>query len=177
MNDSSAEPDDSASLLAVREWFAVALIGGLLLLLTFFSVSGWQNVSLGKKVDLKSSSLDVFVEGAVAFPGLYRVEPGTSSLDLIAQAAPLPSADLRRFKVTSKVRNRQRIVVAVKPMILVKLVWDKNVVEKIFVPKGTRVAALKNYIPPRAVVDFAKLQQKRFLRDKEKIILPLKESP
>lgn len=98
--------------LKVHEWLAITTIIGILTLLTIISLVSKKNVSMPPNMPV--DEIEVFVEGAVANPGIYRVKQGTIVDSVISQAQPTDQADTRRIKKESKLRKGQVIKVPYK---------------------------------------------------------------
>jgi len=172
-HSSSASP-----LLEVREWVAIIAIIGFLFLLTVIVIVGrydsrsTHNVGTGSY--LRPQKVDVYIQGAVKNPGIYRVKSGTLIKDAIILAEPLSDADLKKIRSQSKVRNGQNIKVPTREMISI---WVSGAVQEdseLIVPKGARLGDLCKYIQFTDEADLKKMNSKRFLKENETVVVPVK---
>ncbi len=98
--------------LPIHEWLAVVLIISTFLLLTIISLSNYEKPIIETEDVIASQPLvEITIEGAVKFPGIYQVEKGTPILEAINLAEPLPSAKLNKIKPHSKAVRKRKIVV------------------------------------------------------------------
>ena len=109
----SQEPSEQMRL-RVHEWLAIATFIGVLTVIASFASCPSTHLSMDTPHYLGSTEIEVFVEGAVEYPGIYRVTPGTVLKDVLSLAQPTISADLRRLKPDSKLRNGRIIKVPLK---------------------------------------------------------------
>ncbi len=174
----SSEPKKPEQLY-VHEWLAIVLILGFLCLLTFIAYVNYaidhQDLKTAQGASLKPQEVEFHVEGAVAKPGTYSVKVGTKVKEAIALAEPLLEADLRKIKSTSRLRNGQKIVVAKREMISISIsgaISQENLT--LSIPKGTRMNELSKYVQFNEDADCSKVDSKRYLKDQEKIIIPVK---
>lgn len=63
---------------------------------------------------MKALTVEVTIQGAVKYPGTYAIERGATVDDLLKKAIPLPEADLRRVKTTSKITQHKKITIPCK---------------------------------------------------------------
>lgn len=97
--------------LPIHEWLAVVVIIFTFLLLTIISLSNYEKAITETELVAHSQPLiEITVEGAVKFPGTYQVEKGTPILEVINQAEPLPTADLKRFTAANKAVRKRKII-------------------------------------------------------------------
>lgn len=174
ISDSSADTSP-AKQLHVHEWLAVLAIFGFLLFLTLVVI--WQGRSNHQPVEtgaeklhfLKPQIINLYIDGAVAKPGSYQVKVGTLVKDVIAMAEPLPEADLRKIRPTTKARNGQSYQIPAHPTITVYLTGAVQSEGPLTVPKGTRLSELTQYALLKANADLEKINRKRYLKDNESI--------
>lgn len=180
-NTESPQKIKQAPQLYVHEWLAVALIAGFLLLLTLIVICRRGDTHLFEEKEnsklhyLKPQTIDLYIDGAVAKPGSYQVKIGTLTRDVIAMAEPLPEADLRKIRPTSKARNGQSYTVATRPTITILISGSVKSEGSLTIPKGTRLCELTRYVQFKANADLEKINRKRYLKDNESIFIPEKQ--
>ena len=59
-------------------------------------------------------TVDVVIEGAVKAPGSYQLQRGATIGNLFDLAEPLPDADLRGFKRTTKLKDGRVVTIRKK---------------------------------------------------------------
>lgn len=176
---SSQPPETPVPKLHVHEWLAVVAAIGFLILLALVALfrndsEAHLTKNEGKLHFLKSQTVDLYIAGAVAKPGSYRVKTGSFVKDAIAMAEPLPEADLRKIRPASKVRNGQSYVIPLRPMITLSLTGAVKEEGLHTVPKGTRLCELARHIALNPDADLEKLDRKRILKDNENFCIPVK---
>jgi len=97
--------------LPIHEWLAIMVIIGILLTLTFISVfSNSSPKMLHEQAHfIIPQEIEVTVEGAVAKPGSYTIKKGATVDDVLKQAEPLPTANLKKIKMDKKLRRNQKL--------------------------------------------------------------------
>lgn len=98
--------------LKEREWIAVLFLMtafvGLSLKALQTDFSRWPVLN-SEPVEKPAVLVVIQVKGEVARPGRYHFREGTALKEVIAQASPLPQADLARLDLTKKVRKGMRV--------------------------------------------------------------------
>lgn len=159
----------NAQTLPFHEWVIVALLVAIFAVLTLVTTLKNHDVMppTGAPHHLTAQEIEVEIKGAVAKPGFYTLKKGAIMQDLLNLAEPLPEADLKRIKGTSRLKNDQYVHIPAKETIVIFI--DGAVKEKgpITMYKGS---ALKDLIPqleflPNA--DVQSLNKKRKLKDQE----------
>jgi hypothetical protein len=115
--------------------------------------------------------VEVYVMGAVELPGTYRMLRGETRGSVLTKARPLPTADLSRVKIMSKLKEGQLIEI---PYITYITVFIKGEVEQegaLRVPKGTKLNQLEGRITLKPGADYKALMKKRVLKDGETIVV------
>jgi len=174
MNEATLSQSNQPKL-AIHEWLAVMTIISFLLTLTGISIffsQDTESIKSGSPHYLKPQEFEVLIEGAVQNPGPIKVKAGTTRMEAIEMAKPLPEADLRKIKASSKLRNGQIIKVPAKEMIEISIIGEVKTPGKLSVPKGTRLQELGNYITLRPDADSAKIRKKRRLKAGEEVVIP-----
>lgn len=103
--------------LPVHEWMAVVFIIGTLFLissLTLLNDVSVDDVLTGEPHYLRNSLIEIKVEGAVRYPGTYRVVKGSPVREVLEQAEPLPEAYLNPKSFNGTVQKRRTIRVKTK---------------------------------------------------------------
>jgi hypothetical protein len=102
----NTEPSEHS--LKVHEWLVIILfIAGLSLLgatAHFFHSSHNQHPT-DLPHYISDPTIEVFVKGDVEHPGTYRMKAGACVSEVLFLARPKASADLRRIRLESKLRN------------------------------------------------------------------------
>lgn len=167
-------PDSSSEkpTLHVHEWLAVAVILGLMGMLTAISLisSGPSAaVETGPPHALVDPYIEVIIEGAVEKPGKYKVKKGTPVREIINDAKLLPAADTRRINMNARARKGQVLHIPKKEMLTVYLEGLVESPGALSVPKGTRLIDLVDSVGFAEGADLAPLHKKRRLKDNEVI--------
>lgn len=101
--------------LPTHEWLAVLTILAFIAALAIITSSPRSDaIPLDPPHHLVAQEIEVTVEGAVEHPGVYSVDRSSTVGDAIAQAKPLPNADLKPLNLDKKVRSGQTIKVKKK---------------------------------------------------------------
>ncbi len=180
MHDSHDSMETDPPSLFVHEWLAVAVIIGVMSMLTilsFSSTSSSQSTqSLGKPHFLTNPFIEVVVEGAISpSPTHLKVKKNISFGGILEQVTLLPEADIRKLKKKSKVRKSQTIKIPFRPMITVTLEGAVDTPKTIRLPKGSFVEDLLQIVSFQEGADIEKLRRKRRLTDGEKIYISSKD--
>ncbi len=162
------------------EWMVVLSL--ILLLFTLTWVTHRNNLSLlsrdySEPQFILDPQIQVRVEGAVEYPGVYIVERGALVQDVLIKAQPTNQADLKRLSQNKKVRDGQTLKIPSKEYISIQL---KGAVEKpgvIVVAKGTLMHELPTLVKFSPGANLNKLQQKRKLKEGEVIQVDFVKKP
>ncbi|MDR3624040.1 MAG: hypothetical protein P4L16_02735 [Chlamydiales bacterium] len=105
----------SEKQLGFRDWYFVAFIGSILLVvfgLSFHSSYG-SDYTLEEEIhELKPKKIiEITVKGAVKFPGVYKVQEGVLLQEVLENAKLLEAADIRRLKLSSAIKKNKTVVV------------------------------------------------------------------
>jgi DNA uptake protein ComE-like DNA-binding protein len=169
---------DTRPALMVHEWLAITTIIGFLGMLTTISIVRTTPPLTPDKEHahlIVNPFIKISIEGAVEHPGSYNFKKGARVKDALAEAKPLPEADLKRINLEAKLRKGQIIHL---PKIELLTIYIQGAVDKpgaLQVPKGTRLIDLIKTVsfPKNAVLE--PLQKKRRLRDNEVIHIKIKK--
>lgn len=98
--------------LPIHEWVAVVFIISIFILLTLISlINSEKPLQETDFVSYSQPLIEITIEGAVKYPGVYQVEKGTPIIDAINQAEPYPTADLKKLKTDSQATRKRKIVI------------------------------------------------------------------
>lgn len=113
MSQLSTKLSEAKHFLKTHEWLAIiAFVGWLITLVIITNASNQLSSHLGTPHQVTSGEIEVFIEGAVARPGTYRLKKGALLKEVLTLAKPTPDADLRRLKPESKLRDGRIIKVS-----------------------------------------------------------------
>lgn len=107
----------SSPQLAPHEKICAGLLIGALVF--FFSLA-YIRTPLETAADrwsphhLKSTTIEVTIQGAVANPGTYMIDRGSTVEALLELAQPLPEADLSKVKTTMKLYQHKKVIIPCK---------------------------------------------------------------
>jgi DNA uptake protein ComE-like DNA-binding protein len=169
----SSEPTDKPSLL-IHEWLAIAIIIGLLAMLTIISkpasispLSSPENFHY-----LAPTHIEMAIDGAVERPGKYHLKKGSLLQDLLDQAKILPTAELKHLNLKAKLRKGQVVHVPSQEMITVYLEGAVIKPGPYQFLKGTRLMDLKDRDLFTSGADLKLLNKKRRLKHNEVLSIP-----
>lgn len=96
-----------------HEWLAVLFFCSLLFFIVVSShaLRVFAPITEAAPHYLVDQEIEVYIEGAVERPGVYKLPRGALLKELLSQAKPLPTANLKKFKSESKLRPGQKITV------------------------------------------------------------------
>ena len=139
------DPSLEKPTLHVHEWLAIAVIIGLMGMLTAVSLISSRpsaSVETGPPHVLVDPYIEVIIEGAVEKPGKYKVKKGTAVREIINDAILLPASDTRRINMNARARKGQVLHIPKKEMLTVYLEGLVDSPGALSVPKGTRLIDL-----------------------------------
>lgn len=165
-----------AGSLQVHEWLAVTLFLGILIFLTFVSSFSNKPPSFHPLTSSASKELVVEIQGAVEHPGIYHLKPGTQMEALLQMAIPTKEANLRKVKRRTKLYHGQVLTIPEQQMITITLKGAVQNPGTYKIPKGSNRQYLLNTVQFFSEADLQMLQNKRKLKDKEEITIPVKSS-
>lgn len=170
MSNYQSEAKHGPAGLKVHEWLAVVLliaaIGGVAGV-TSFGQSGEKAIIAGG-----NEGIEIFVKGAVAYPGSYRLPSEMTMQDVLALAQVEAGADLRRFNLNAAVRRGRIINVPARHMITVHLKGAVSKPGAVSMPKGAHLEELLNMVEFKPEADRQWLRKKRKLKADEIIDVP-----
>ena len=91
--------------LKIHEWIAIAVLIAILIVILCISLISKINKppTFARTEDVRS--VEVFIKGAVAMPGIYRMPEELPLSELLLLAQVKPTADLRRYNMEKPVRK------------------------------------------------------------------------
>ena len=116
------------------------------------------------------------VVGAVAKPGIYHVEAGTSIGQLLEQVEPTAEANLRRLNQEAPLTRSRTLKIKAQEMIAIVVDGAAVTTGIVQVPKGTRLADWAAQADLDADADRTALTSRRYLKNGERIVVPRKKS-
>jgi hypothetical protein len=161
--------------LPLHEWLIVCLLVTAMLSLALMTL--WHNSNHLPPTHAPHilQEIRVSIQGAVKNPGTYTFKKGATWGDILALAAPLLEADLRKIKMERKLKHEQTIQVRFKSMLTIYV--EGAVVEPgaIEVPEGTQLKDLFQYTQFLPHANLELLEKKRRLKDGETIYVQNKK--
>jgi SLBB domain len=107
--------EEESSPLYVHEWIILSLLIALIFGLTFITALKQSLSTLAAPVREKKTAVEVFVKGAVEYPGIYTL-PGNMTLkNLLILAEAHPEANLRRYNLENVVKNGRVLHIKLLP--------------------------------------------------------------
>lgn len=175
MTDQSISPLQKNAELKIHEWLAVIVLIAILGALSIMAYVtkgnvGDNNRSLPSFLS-KSGKIEILIEGAVAYPGIYYLPSGIVMEDVLLLAQPVSNADLRRFNLKASIKKGRIIKVPLRPMITIHLKGAIMNPGEISVPKGTRLMDLAPHIQFVENANRNSLNKKRKLKEGETILI------
>lgn len=98
--------------LPFHEHFAAWMLICFIVFLTIMNLcfyDGQLPKNMAPPYNPTSALIEVNIEGAVKYPGLYQVKKGTFVSEVLELAQPLEEANLKRIKLDSKITRRRTI--------------------------------------------------------------------
>lgn len=100
--------------LSIPEWMAVAAVIAFMGIMTVIALLPDPPPTTRHSQNSYENIVEATITGAVAKPGSYRFPKGSTVGDLLEKAEPLPEADLRRIRNTTKLRRNHHVKVGTK---------------------------------------------------------------
>lgn len=127
------------------------------------------------KIFLETSPLEIVVRGAVKYPGVYKVYPGTKIEDLFKRAKIMDKADLSKVDLLNPLNNSRVIELPFLEKISIEV---KGAVEEMTLElkPGTRICSLKNYLNFEKDADISVLNSRKKLTNNQKVFIPRNKS-
>jgi hypothetical protein len=159
--------------LPFQEWVIIFLISLIMISLSIITFA-LNDRPMPNHIDehiLYSSEITVFIDGAVSNPGSYKLKKGDTIRELLLIVKPLPDANLSRIKISTRLKNKQKIHVPSNSMITINIEGAVINPGKYRVPKGTKLVDLIDYAEFYPNSDLTALKKKRTLKNEELIYI------
>lgn len=168
---------NTTSKLPFHEWCIILLFCLILLALSAFALMGRRTIPLPKPVEPKASVLEVKIEGEVAHPGLYQLPLKSTLKELLAQAEPLPTADLSKLSLRKRLHDGQTVKIPEKKWITIQLAGLVQQPGPMKIMSGTRIQELVGELQLLPEADVKALsKRKSFLFEGDTIDVPAKKA-
>lgn len=161
--------------LSSHEWIVVFSLIALMSTMTYATHKHWfkssptQNLQRYDVYDLK---INVKVEGAVDYPGVYCIDKGSCVEDVLLQAKPSTNADVNKISKTKKVRDGQIIKIPAKEYITIYLEGAVEHPGALILPKGATMAELISLVEVKKNADLSQLKRDKRLKEGDIIKIP-----
>lgn len=163
--------------LPCHEWSIVLLFCSILCVLSIYAYKGEKNLPLPQISASKAAYLQVKVEGEVARPGVYQLALKSTMKDLLAQAEPLPSADLSQLNWRKQLRDGQTIKVPERGWITIQITGMVLEPGPLKIKSGTRIQEVVEELKVLPDADLKRLIKRRgFLFEGDVLDIPAKKS-
>lgn len=118
----------------------------------------------------------VSIQGAVAKPGIYQIELGSSLIESARKAKPSRFADLQNLALEKAVDGT--LVLNIQKLAEIEITISGSVLNPgpIKLPAGSRLCDLKSKIQTSDQADRTFLKSRRLLKNGEKVEIPQAES-
>ncbi len=170
--------ETSKPYLKTREWIIVILYCGVLAAITLVTqicVPAQKPLSGGYHV-LKSSEIEVSIEGAVKRPGIYILDRTSLVKNLLALAVVTNEADLSKVNLNSKLRQGRHLKIPKKERVTVRIEGEVEDPVTLTAEKGIKVKDLVAHVNFTERAESKVLLKKRIVKDGETITVPAKKS-
>lgn len=160
--------------LPFHEWCIIVLFCLILLALSAYALRGQKNSPSPPLPEPKVTVLEIKIEGEVAHPGLFRLPLKSTLKELLAQAQPLPTADLSKVNWRKKLRDGQTVHIPERLWITIEIAGMVPGPLKIL--SGTRIQEVVSQLQVLPEADLKALSKRRsFLFEGDKIEVPAKK--
>ncbi len=160
--------------LKVYEWLALSVLFSLLAMLTLLSLRDFPPSTLARDQAhfVLDPNITVFVEGALANPGSFKLKREATYKDLLSQLTLLPEANLAKLNLKAKLRQNQTIKLPFKPYLTIKVEGAVAQPLTLQMPKGAKLEDLLDKIAFLPEANRKKLRLKQRLKNNDVIIIP-----
>lgn len=117
------------------------------------------------------ATVTVYITGEVEVPGEHTLKVGSTRGDLLAQAKPLETADLRRLKTSVKLKQGQLVEVPKLETVTVTITGEVETPITLVVPKGTTLHDIQSRVTLTGAGDPKCLEKRRRIKDGETIVV------
>ncbi len=162
-----------------HEWLTIIAIALGLVLLAFLSLNNNEPNPLASIEEPRdqTSQVQVWVDGEVSHPGAHKLPKGSTIEDLLKRVKPLPNADVRRYKPSTKLKDGRHITVRTRPLITVHVSGAVHNEGPIQVPKGSRIEDLIQRLDLKLSADTDGVPRRRKLNNGEEVHIPFAKNP
>lgn len=113
--NSSLSPQNSKEKLTFSEWIVV--LGIVLLFISLSPLIWLETTSTPSKQSLDAAAaaapyLEVWVEGAVMYPGCYQMAKGSTLKSVLDRAVLTPNANLKGIRKGRKLKDGETILIS-----------------------------------------------------------------
>lgn len=143
-------------------------------LLVVAKVNAHRSASIILAADLKKEQFTVTVESAVAKPGSFVVEQGTTFGEVLRKAKPKPFSNLRGIKVDEEIPADTSLVLEELKEIMISVLGAIEAPVELTLPAKSRVCDLKSKVVLTDDANRLFFKSRRMLKDGEKIEIPKK---
>lgn len=154
--------------ISLKQWVVLSFLSSLILLIV--SISSLQSYKY-PKIFLRADLVEITLKGAVKYPGVYKVYPGSKIQDLLKRAKILDVADLTAVDLLNTIVKAEVIIVPSLEKILIN-VRGAVKEETIELKPGTRICSLKKYLTFYDDADLSVLNSRKKLNHLQKIFIP-----
>ena len=156
------------SSLNTSEFVLIAFFTLLIVLITFTSY--FQAFSFPRKY-LKGGLTSVEITGAVKFPGIYKVYPGTLVKTVLKKAKLTIFADLKEIDCDQPVEKSKKLFV---PRVEQVKVFLKGAVKEkvVFLKPGSSICSILKQITPKLEADLSVLNSLEKVKEGQIITVP-----
>lgn len=162
--------------LPLHEWCIILLFCLILLVLSAFALRGEKTISASRTAQPPANELEIKIDGEVAKPGAYTLPIKSSLKELLAQAQPLPTADLSQLNGRRKLRDGQEIHVPKREWISIQIVGMVPDPGTKQILSGTRIYELASQLQVLPEADMkAMSRRKRYLYEGDVVEVPAKK--
>lgn len=162
--------------ISLRDWLAVITLSSILLtlgLISFLSRESAYVENSNQVHHLKIiENIEVTVQGAVRYPGVYSMQKGDAFAKLLGRVEPLPDADLQKYKPGARLNKDRVITIPHKGLITVYLEGAVKKPESIQLNCGTRICDLAALGVLLEEADKKFVKKRKKLKDGEIINVP-----
>lgn len=164
--------------LASSEWFLaaslLAIMASLAAIAKINSGKAFSQIEIYEAAQPKT--VVVSVQGAVAKPGNYQIELGSSLIETARKAKPSRFANLQNLALEKSPDGTLTLNIKELSEIEITITGSVQNPGSVRLPAGSRLCDLKSKIQCCDQADRAFLKSRRLLRDGEKVEIPQAES-
>lgn len=162
--------------LPLYEWCIITLFCAILLVLATLAFGRQEHTVPAAPPSPPPAGMQIKVEGEVANPGIYEL-PLTGTLkELLAQAQPLPNADLSQLNWRRRLRDGQTIRIPVRKPITITIAGAVVEPGPMEILSGTRYQELADQLQVLPEADMTVLRKRRrIIQEGDVVTIPVKK--